>query len=147
MLLRAITQSIHRAFPDIPVYAERVVQGMKYPCFSVLVISASQRELIGNRYPATWLVIVRFFPSDDGSESSYAALHEIAQTLYGVMDEVRYQAEGEEDDVYFGIRMGHYIEENVLQFQATYNFWLKKVLPEVTVMQELEITVKAGEQV
>ena len=147
MLIKAITQTLKRAYPELRVYTERVVKGMHKPCFSVIVIDAAQSQLVGNRFRALWMVAVRYFPLDDGSKSSYEELHEVAQDLYGILDEVRFQHEDAEDDTYLGTRMSHRIEDNVLHFMVSYPFMLKKKLQPVTKQGQLTNITKVGERV
>ena len=144
MLLDAITHSLATAFPDIPIYTERVLQGMSLPCFSVTTIEASWDTLIGNRYLTWWHMEIRFFPYEDGSASAYENLHDIALQLYGVLEEICY-----EEDYYFGQRLNHRIADNVLQFMVTYPFLLKRELLPVPLQQQLDVNVevKDGERV
>ncbi|MCL2547907.1 MAG: hypothetical protein FWE76_01930 [Symbiobacteriaceae bacterium] len=144
MLIEAICQELVSFYPEVTIYTERVLQGMVKPCFSVILVEAAQNQIIGNRYRADWLVVVRYFPEEDGTRSSYQELRDIAQKLFAVLDVVSYVEEGKETDIYAGMRMNYIIEDNVLQFMVTYPFMLKKDLLPVEKMRQLEADVKAG---
>lgn len=138
MLLDALCQTLELAYPDNPVITERTLRGMSKPCFSLIVIQASQSALIGNRYAATWYMDVRFFPRDDGTESAYEDLHRLAQELYGALEDVQYV----DDDTgavdrYYGQQMRHEIVDNVLHMFVSYSFLLRRDLPPGALMRHL----------
>lgn len=55
-------QGLHAAFPELEIYGETVEQGFQPPCFSVRLLSGSDRAYPGGRRRADRSLVVRYFP-------------------------------------------------------------------------------------
>jgi hypothetical protein len=113
-----IAKVLDSIFPAYPVYDEATEQGMKQPCFFVLLLEGSQSKEINRRYRRFNSYDIHYFPSPD-SLTPREECEAIAERLYSDMEYVT----GEEGG-YRGTGMRHEIVDGVLHFFVQYNYHL-----------------------
>ncbi len=106
MLKSGIIATLHKSYPDMRVYGERVEQGFSPPAFFASLKSAGGRREVGRRRRRSAEFDIQFFPAvgTKRNEALYTVgdklleLFELVETADGALrpDEVRYEIE---DDV------------------------------------------------
>ena len=134
--------------PPITIYKEKIVQGMKKPCFFVWVMDVSQEKIMRNVYTRDYQMNIRYHPEEKDTKT-YEILSDIGNKLLGILTTIdvpiflgRYGTDGEpieDKKPVRGIQMSFEIKEDVLQFYVTYNIKAKQVVDEVPEMESLEI--------
>lgn len=114
----ALIKKLSLFTPELPVYDEAVEQGLKQPCFFVLLIESSQAREIDRRYRRFNSFDVHYFPAPD-ADAPREACELMAERLYSEIEYVR-GAEGG----YRGTGMRHEIVDGVLHFFVQYNVHL-----------------------
>ncbi|MFA5638825.1 MAG: DUF6838 family protein [Anaerovoracaceae bacterium] len=133
-------------YPNI--YKEKVIQGMKKPCFFIWVIDVSQKKLMCNNYTRDYQMNIRYHPEEKDSKT-YETLSDIGNKLLDKLTLIdvpiflgRYDSDGEpieDKKPVRGIQMSFEIKEDVLQFYVTYNIKAKQWIDKVPEMESLEI--------
>lgn len=130
------------------IYKEKIVQGMKKPCFFVWVMDVSQEKLMRNNYTRDYQMNIRYHPEDKDTKT-YETLSDIGNKLLDKLTLIevpifigRHDSGGEpveDKKLVRGIQMSYEIKEDVLQFYVTYSIKAKQVVDEVPDMGTLEI--------
>ena len=130
------------------IYKEKIVQGMKKPCFFIWVMDVSQEKLMRNNYTRDYQMNIRYHPEEKDSKT-YETLSDIGNKLLDKLTLIdvpiflgRYDSDGEpieDKKPVRGIQMSFEIKEDVLQFYVTYNIKAKQWIDKVPEMESLEI--------
>lgn len=64
-MIDELAKTLKKAFPHHKIYSENVEQGLKTPCFSIMLLSAYGNRELGNRYKNTFQFLIRYFPAND----------------------------------------------------------------------------------
>lgn len=85
-LKNGIIAALHKSYPGLPVYGERVEQGFSAPAFFVRLEGAGGRREVGRRRRRSAEFDIQFFPAEGGkrNEAMYAvgdALLELFESL------------------------------------------------------------------
>ena len=130
------------------IYKEKIVQGMKKPCFFVWVMDVSQEKLMRNNYERLYQMNIRYHP-EEKDPKTYETLVGIGNKLLGYLTTInvpiflgRYDGEGnpiEDSKPITGRQMNYEIKEDVLQMFVTYKLKAKQALEAVPDMGTLEI--------
>lgn len=133
-------------YPNI--YKEKIVQGMKKPCFFIWVMDVSQEKIMRNVYTRDYQMNIRYHPEEKDTKT-YETLADIGNKLLEYLTQIevpiflgRYDNEGEPIEDMKPIRgsqMSFEIKEDVLQFYVTYSIKAKQLVDEVPGMESLEI--------
>jgi len=133
-------------YPNI--YKEKIVQGMKKPCFFVWVMDVSQEKIMRNIYTRDYQMNIRYHLEEKDTKT-YETLSDIGNKLLDKLTTIdvpiflgRYETDGEpieDKKPVRGIQMSFEIKEDVLQFYVTYSIKAKQVVDEVPDMGTLEI--------
>ena len=132
----------------ITIYKEKIVQGMKKPCFFVWVMDVSQEKLLGNKYERLYQMNIRYHP--EGKDlKTYETLAEIGNKLLEYLRYIevpiflgRYDTDGnpiEDTKPIKGDNLSFKITDNVLQVYVNYVIKGKFKETEKPQMQELTI--------
>ena len=134
--------------PPITIYKEKIVQGMKKPCFFVWVMDVEQEKLMRNNYERVYQINIRYHPEENDTKT-YETLSDIGNKLLDKLTTIdvpiflgRYGAGGEpieDKKPVRGTQMSFEIKEDVLQFYVTYSIKAKQLVDEVPEMESLEI--------
>jgi len=127
-LADAIADALQLAF-DLPVYGERVRQGLETPCFLVVPVRISREHVRGGRYEQTHLFDVRYF--DEAGD--FDGAHDVADRLFDALEVVSLADGGKVR----GSDMKYEIKEGVLLFSTMYRLLLYKE-EEKTIMEDLQ---------
>lgn len=112
----ALIKKLSLFTPEIHVYDESVEQGLKQPCFFVLLMESSQAREIDRRYRRTNSFDVHYFPDRDAA-APREACEMMAERLYSEIEYIRGSEGG-----YRGTGMRHEIVDGVLHFFVQYNY-------------------------
>lgn len=133
-------------YPNI--YKEKVVQGMKKPCFFIWVMDVSQEKLMRNNYERIYQMNIRYHP-EEKDLTTYETLADIGNKLLEHLTEIdipiflgRYDKEGnaiEDIKPIRGSQMSFKIADDILQTFVTFTIKGKLAEEEKPQMQTLKI--------
>ncbi len=87
LVVSAVCKKIHEAFPEIPIYREKIQSDFETPSFFVWCESFDTSPLQRKNYEITQHIVVSFFPSNN-EFNKYAILNEVGlhllSTLYSI---------------------------------------------------------------
>ena len=131
-------------YPNI--YKEKIVQGMKKPCFFVWVMDVSQEKIMRNVYTRDYQMNIRYHPEEKDTKT-YETLSDIGNKLLEYLTQIevpiflgRYDNEGEPIEDMKPIRgsqMSFEIVDDVLQVFVTYVVKMKLVEAALPYMKQL----------
>lgn len=133
LLIEAVIAKIAAKYADIPIYDEKSTQDFKKPCFFVNQLQTFQENKLRNYYLRKYNIVIRYHAENDIT-SNYEEFDNVRNTLYNELIKI--------DVGEFkikGYNMYDRVENNVLQFFASYNLNVKEELPLGTKMNTLEI--------
>lgn len=113
------------------IYTEPVTQGLKEPCFSILLLNGSNEKGACTRHNRTHSFIIRYFPTS--KEEPVTECSEVMENLYHILSIINNGTEKVR-----GTDMSGTVVDSVLQFQVTYKTSLLEQKDEIS-MEELEI--------
>jgi len=131
-----ISKVLDSIFPAYPVYDEATEQGMKQPCFFVLLLEGSQSREINRRYRRFNSYDIHYFPNPD-SLAPREECERVAERLYSALEYITGVEGG-----YRGTGMRHEIVDGVLHFFVQYNYHLFRTKDPDIKMQSM--TEKGG---
>jgi len=134
-IIDAIAIKLNQEFGDsYEIYKESVKQGLKEPCFFIVLLTANQKQVIGKRYFREQPFDIHYFPSTRDTKTE----------MLGVADRLNDALEYiiKDDDSFHGTKMNHEIVNDVLHFFVNYNFHVYKEIDVVDPMETL--TVESG---
>lgn len=120
------------------IYKEKVLQGMKKPCFFVWTMDVSPKKLMNNNYEFVHQMNIRFEPDDD-DEEAYKTCMENAIVLTEALSKIDVPIEIDGDEVLkqiYGRNISYKIVEDVLQFYVTYT--LRGYIPDTIIPVNME---------
>ena len=126
-IVKAIRTEYDKSFR---IYTERVEQGLKEPCFSVICLNGQNDKDVGARTNRLYSFNVTYFPSSD--EPRIECL-KVMESLYDVFDVIDVDSA-----MLRGTGMNGDIVDGVLQFQVTYAYFVLATKTE-TNMNDLEV--------
>lgn len=127
---RAVMSALAARFPDTRVYGEKSAQGFVVPAFFVFMFPVYHTQELGRRYLRRHSFDVHYFPTGDYENDE---MHDVAEQLYDVLEIIN--ANGKPIR---GTAMRHEIVDGVLHFFVDYNFHVRRELPEVPKMADME---------
>lgn len=126
-IIDGISIKLNEAFEGCTIYSEQIKQGFKEPCFFILPLSQSSKQIVGNRYRRNNPFDIHYFPGDLNNEE----VNNVAEIL---LDALEYITAG--GDLVRGTDMHYEKVDGVLHFFVEYN--LHTVKPsEKTNMEDL----------
>lgn len=127
---RAVMSELAARFPDTRVYGEKSAQGFVAPAFFVFMFPVYHTQELGRRYLRRHSFDVHYFPAGDYENDE---MHDVAEQLYDVLEIIN--ANGKPIR---GTAMRHEIVDGVLHFFVDYSFHVRRELPEVPKMADME---------
>lgn len=127
---RAVMSALAARFPDTRVYGEKSAQGFVTPAFFVFMFPVYHTQELGRRYLRRHSFDVHYFPTGDYENDE---MHDVAEQLYDVLEIIN--ANGKPIR---GTAMRHEIVDGVLHFFVDYSFHVRRELPEVPKMADME---------
>lgn len=132
-ILDAVTLVLHRAYPDRMIYSDEVLQGFNDGDLIVTLISAGNKQFVGERFRRSPMFDVIYYPTG-GNEDAYG----VADQLCGLLELVELPGGG----LLRGTGMTFEITDGTLHFHVIYPYTVKKTADE-THMEQLNL--KQGE--
>ncbi|MCH5186830.1 MAG: hypothetical protein J1F63_00400 [Oscillospiraceae bacterium] len=139
-IIEGISAALNKEFGDeYRIYAEKVEQGLKEPCFFITVLNPSSTRYPGDRHRRNNSFCVQLIPAGDSARMECNAA---AERLYLCLEWIK--AGG---DLLRGTGMSYEIADDALSFFVSYNlFVLKAPEPdEGALMEELDHNIKIKE--
>lgn len=132
-----ICMALNESFGDkCEIYTENVEQGLKEPCFSILVRQTSLDQVIGRRYFRTLPFAVHYFP--ESKTDPLAEIQDIVEELHDVLEYI--EVDG---DLLRGTKMSHTVSDGVLVFMVNYDCFVYKDIEPDPEMEILNVTTNA----
>lgn len=133
-IIKSIAKSIRSEFGDgYSIYTENIEQGLKEPAFSIVLLTADNEQIVGNRYKRTYSFDVHYFAKDKLNTKTECL--EVAEKLAICLETVNFI-----DNIYHMIKMNYEIVDGVLHFFVTYNPIVKRIVDPLDKMDKLTIS-------
>ena len=131
-IIIGIAQALNGAFgDDYEIHCQEIEQDLKEPCFLILLLNASNEQLVGDRYSRKQPFDILYFPKS--KSDSRSEMYEVMNKLNDALEYINF-GEG----LLRGINMKGQIIDDVLHFFVDYNFTVIKQREKIY-MQELTI--------
>lgn len=134
-IITGISQALDGEFnlenEEYIIYTEDVEQGLEEPCFFIFSLKPSSKQLTGNRYDRKYPFDIHYFPK---SEDSNNEINEVTERLFTALEYISIDS-----GLIRGTSMNAEIVDNVLHFFINFNMIVKKEIPKVPYMEELEL--------
>lgn len=132
-IINGIVAKLHEVFGDeYEFYKESIEQGLKEPCFSVVVIQTGQSAKLPNRYHRVNAFDVHYFPKDKNNAKSEC--YDVAERLLFELEYINVL-----DNLCHGTKMRYEIVDGVLHFFVNYDMFVKKQVDESDHMETATI--------
>lgn len=118
---------------DYEVYTENIQQGLKEPCFSVIMLKPSTEQFLNKRYYKTNLFCIHYFPKSntDGKTECFDVQERLTDCLeYITVD----------GDLTRGTLMNAEIVDGVLSFFVNYDMFVIKEQEDAPAMETVKHT-------
>ena len=117
-IINAVSLAIDGSFgASCTIYTNDVEQGLKNPCFFIMVIDDTQERVIGNRYDVSHTLDIHYFPENDDNHE----LHQVEGILFDILEYVTVDT-----DLIEGEGMKGTIVDGILHFSVTFNYQIIK---------------------
>ncbi len=121
------------------IYTEEIRQGLKKPCFSVVLISPTTSQFFGKRYYKTNLFCIHYFPKSQTTAN--AECFDVVERLTDCLEYITVDG-----DLIRGTEMHSEIIDGVLSFFVNYDmFVIKKEDEEEPLMDNIQRTTNVKE--
>lgn len=130
-ILDGITLALRVEYPDCGIYDGEVQQGLLPGDFNVILVTASQQQIVGERYRRTPLFDVLYYPKG-GNEECYA----VADRLCMLLQCIRLPG----GDLLRGRDMDFDVVDDVLHFRVRYPHFVRPDIPPGETMDSLTFT-------
>jgi hypothetical protein len=118
-LIEAISIKLNTEFGSgYKIYTESVAQGLKKPCFFILLLEKIQKQVLGKRYLMTQPFDIHYFPS---TKDQNTECHTVAERLETALETVTMKG-----DILRGTGIHYEIVNDVLHFFVNYDFHIYK---------------------
>lgn len=136
-LINGIAVKLNSVFgSEYRIYKEDIKQGLKEPCFSVVLLEAEQSAKLPNRYLKQCQFDIHYFPKTLTKNEMY----EVAEKLLIELEYITVL-----DNLCRGIKMRYEIVDDVLHFFVNYDFFIKKEVIKQDGMEALTVNSKTGD--
>lgn len=134
-LIDAIAIKLNLEFGDgFAIHKEQVKQGLKEPCFFIMLLTSNQKQVIGKRYFREHPFDIHYFPSTRDKNTECL---DVVDKLNDAMEYITVDG-----DLVRGTKMSHEIVNDVLHFFVNYDLFVYKE-PEVADHME-DLSVESG---
>lgn len=135
----AISQRLDDVFgEDYEVHIDELPQGFTEPCFFILTLQATQKQIVSDRYFREHSFDIHYFPRD--ADCPARELNEVADRLWMVLEYIHL-----DDGPIRGTEMRRTIEDGILHFFVNYNAFMLKQSEPIPRMRTLKQTQKIKE--
>ncbi len=119
-ILDGISLAIRGEWPDRQIFSDEVQQGLKPGDFNIILITSSQKQIVGERYQRTPLFDVLYYPKK-GREECY----EVADILSLLLNVISLPT----GDLIRGTGLDFEVIDNVLHFYVRYTHYVRRTDP------------------
>lgn len=134
-LIDSIAIKLNQEFGDgVAIHKEQVKQGLKEPCFFIMLLTSNQKQVIGKRYFREHPFDIHYFPSTKDKST------EILDVVERLNDALEYITM--DGDLIRGTKMYHEVVNDVLHFFVNYDLFVYKESEASDPMETL--TVESG---
>lgn len=115
-IIVGIAQALNSQFgDDYEIHCQEIEQDLKEPCFLILLLNASNEQLVGDRYSRKQPFDILYFPKSEND--SRVEMYEAIEKLNDVLEYINFG-----DGLLRGTNMKGQIIDDVLHFFIDYNF-------------------------
>lgn len=110
-----IAQALNGAFgDDYEIYSQEVEQGLKEPCFLILLVDSSNERIIGSRFKRKQPFNILYFSKDDETTND---MYSVGERMNDALEFISFR-----DGKLMGTEMSFKVIDGVLNFLVDYNF-------------------------
>lgn len=133
-IINGISIKLNQAFgSDYKIYKEEIKQGLKEPCFSIVMLEVFETAKLPNRYFRSYPFDIHYFPKTNTKNEMY----EVAEKLLNELEHITVL-----DNLTRGTKMRYEVVDNVLHFFVNYDLFIKKEVVKGESMAELTVNSK-----
>lgn len=126
-----IAQALNGVFgDDYEIYSQEVEQGLKEPCFLILLVDSSNERIIGSRFKRKQPFNILYFSKDDETTND---MYSVGERMNDALEFISFR-----DGKLMGTEMSFKVIDGVLNFLVDYNFTTIKQIDE-EYMKELTV--------
>lgn len=130
-IIDGICEALNQEFGnEYEIYTEEIKQGLKEPCFSVVILAPTTTQYLGRRYHNTNPFCIHYFPKSQ--TAAKAECYDIIERLTNCLEYITVSG-----DLVRGTGMNSEIVEGVLSFFVNYNVFVLKEDKEQVSMVEI----------
>lgn len=129
-IIDGISIRLNDIFEDYPIYSEQIKQGFKEPCFFILPLSPSLKQIVGSRYQRYNPFDIHFFPGDLDN----IGVDDVAEKLLEALEYITV-----EGNLIRGMKRHYEKVDGVLHFFVEYNLHTVKPVEKIN-MEILEVS-------
>jgi hypothetical protein len=120
-IIDGISLKLNQVFGDgYEIYGDtNIVQGLKEPCFFIVLLNPTHTQFIGQRYFRNNPFMIQYFPKN---EEDNIEMHDVASELFEALEYITLS----NGDSLQGTSMNYEIIDGVLHFKVNYNMILTK---------------------
>lgn len=134
-LIESIAIKLNQEFGDgFAIYSENVEQGLKEPCFFILLLTSNQRQIVRKRYFREHPFDIHYYPSTNDKNQEFL---DVVDKLNDALEYITM-----DNNLIRGTKMNHEIVDDVLHFFVNYDLFIYKE-PEASDPMEI-LTVESG---
>ena len=132
-IINGIAVKLNQAYgSDYKIYKENIKQGLKEPCFSIVILESEQSAKLPSRYFRSYPFDIHYFPKS--SDKPKAEMYDVAERLLMDLEYITVL-----DNLCRGSKMRYEIVDGVLHFFVNYDLFVKKQAVIGEFMEELTV--------
>ena len=132
-IINGISVILNQEFgSDYKIYKENIKQGLKEPCFNIVMLEPTQSAKLPNRYFRTYPFDIHYFPKS--TTDAKAEMYEVAERLFIILEYILVV-----DNLCNGSKMRAEIVDGVLHFFVNYDMFVKTEEVDIGHMEDLKI--------
>lgn len=132
-IIDAISIELNKIFgDDYEIYSENVKQGLKEPCFFILLIKPSSTPKLGSRSLREYNFDIHYFPKSKDEQK-----REINEVMESLTEDLEYIQTS--DGLIRGTDIHAEVIDDVLHFFISYKIHVIKQIPVVDSMESLQV--------
>ena len=133
-IINGIAIKLNEVFgSDYKIYKENIKQGLKEPCFSIVMLEVTESAKLPNRYFRSYPFDIHYFPKTKTKTEMY----NVAEQLLIELEYITIL-----DNLYRGTKMRYEVVDGVLHFFVNYDLFIKKEVAKAESMAELTVNSK-----
>lgn len=138
-IIDGICEALFQEFGEgYKIYTEEIKQGLKEPCFSVVLLAPGTSQFLGKRYYKTNPFCIHYFPKSQTEMK--AEIYDVIERLNNCLEYITVDG-----DLTRGTEMNGEIIDGVLSFFVNYDMFVIKKQEEQTSMENIQQTTDVKE--